>query len=156
LNLTFPEGVAPDEKLLSAFKPLAKEFGLDSPKAQKLVDLYVGQMKASVDAQNAAWVEQQKKWGEEVKADKELGGAQFDATKQKLKAVFDSFDKDGAIRKAIHELGLSNHPALVRLAVRVHAAIGEDSVAARTANAPSAPDADAVMRARYPTMYPKE
>jgi hypothetical protein len=53
-----------------------------------------------------------------VKSDKELGGQNFDSMKVEVARFFNAFDKDGSIRGAIREMGLGNHPALVRLAFR--------------------------------------
>jgi hypothetical protein len=148
-----PEGFKADDKLLAGFKPLASEFGLDVPKAQKLVDLYAGAVKASALAAETAWAEQQGKWAEDVKADKELGGAAFEKTKVDVARFFGAHDKDGSIRQAINELGLGNHPALVRLAVRASAALAEDGTALRQAAGGGETDAQAVLRARYPSMF---
>jgi hypothetical protein len=156
VEVTLPEGVAPDDQLLASFKPLAKELSLDSAKAQKLVDLYAGALKAHADKSSAAWAAEQSKWAETVKSDKELGGAQFDSTKVGVKKFFDTFDRDGSIRKDITSLGLGNHPALVRLAARAAKLISEDSVAGSSAPAGDGLSSDDILAARYPTMFPKQ
>jgi hypothetical protein len=46
-----PEGVKPDDALIAQFKPIAKELGLKSEGAQKLVDLYAATVKAQGEAQ---------------------------------------------------------------------------------------------------------
>lgn len=155
IELKLPEGVTPDDALITKFKPLAKELGLDSAKAQKLVELYAGSMQASVEKTNAAWSEQQTKWATEVKSDKELGGAQFEATKTEVRKFFNAFDKDGSIRKEIAALGIGNHPALVRLAARAAKSIGEDSVAGRSASGTGEQSGQELLRHRYPTMFPQ-
>ena len=152
VEIKVPEGITPDDALLSQFKPLAKEMGLDSPKAQKLVDLYANAVKQNVVRMENEYVKQQAGWKESVKADPELGGQQFEATKVEVGRFFNAFDKDGSIRKEIAALGLSNHPALVRLAVRAAKLVKEDS-----SSVPSAPGNGALSEAemlqrRYPTM----
>jgi hypothetical protein len=153
VDFKVPEGVAADDEVVKAFKPLAKELGIKSEGAQKLVDLYAGVIQKSHAAAEAAFAKQQGDWAEAIKSDKELGGAQFDSTKVEVARFFGAFDQDGAIRRDIAELGLGNHPALVRLAVRAAKAISEDSMAGRQASAASTPDPEAILRQRYPTMF---
>jgi hypothetical protein len=141
---------------MGKFLPIAQELGLDSPKAQKLADVYIGAVKDNLEAADADWKKQQATWASEVKADKEMGGQAFETTKVEVKRFFDAFDKDGSIRKDIAALGLSNHPALVRLAVRASKLVKEDSSAVPGAFSAAAPNDEAVLRARFPTMFPPQ
>jgi hypothetical protein len=149
IELKLPEGFKMNEK----FIPVAQELGLDSAKAQKLADFYIGTLQETQVASDAAWKKQQTDWVSEIKADKEIGGQAFESTKVAVARAFDAFDKDGSIRKEIHALGLGSHPALVRLAVRAAALLKEDSTALPTTATPQGPSEDEVLKARYPTMF---
>ena len=153
IELKLPDGVKPDEALLSQFRPLAKELGLDGPKAQKLLDLYLGSQKGQSDKVTAAWTEQQKQWSESIKTDPEVGGVNFDKSVTQARKFMATFDKDGSIRKELDALGIGSHPALVRLAVRAAKAISEDSVAGRAAPAAAGASDEDVLRQRYPSMF---
>lgn len=149
-----PEGVKPDDSLVAAFKPLAKELGLKGAGAQKLVDLYAATMKKNADAADAAFKKAQSDWRDAVKSDQEIGGQNFESTRVDVGRFFNAFDKDGAIRKAISEMGLGNHPALVRLAVRASKLLKEDSGSGSTAPGAGTMSDEEVLRARYPSMFP--
>jgi hypothetical protein len=147
-----PEGVKPDDALIAQFKPIAKELGLKSEGAQKLVDLYAATVKAQGEAQAESFKQAQTKWQADVKSDKELGGQNFDSMKVEVARFFNAFDKDGSIRGAIREMGLGNHPALVRLAFRAAKLLKEDSGAGDGAGG-GEPSDDDILRVRYPSMF---
>lgn len=154
IDVKLPEGVAPDTALIDEFKPLAKEMGLDSPKAQKLVDLFVKAQGAQAEKMQAAVTQQQEQWVTAVKADKEFGGPALDAN---VKVAMRAIDKFGSpeLKSLLNQSGLGNHPELVRFAYRIGKAFAEDSVAG-SSSAPTQRNDEAQLRALYPSMFPKE
>src|SRR5207253_2790667 len=90
-------------------------------------------------------------WLESIKADKEFGGAKFDATVAGAKSAEAQFFGEEA-SKLFKELGIENHPALVKGLSRIRAAISEDN-AAKVPSA-QAPGPESI-EAQYKRQFPK-
>ena len=133
-----PEGVTLDKAQVEAFTPLAKELGLTQDQAQKLVDLQLAQTTAAQTAQQAAWQQTVDAWAAETRADKEIGGAQFDAN---IGAAAKAIDKFGspALRQALDTSGMGNHPAFVKFCVAVGKQMSEGTFASGNAGSGGAP-----------------
>lgn len=117
-----PEGQELDANALSVFEPIAKELGLTQEQAQKLVDIY-----PQIQQQQAeAWSKQIAEWGEQVKADKEIGGDKFNASVGLAQRALDQFGNP-ELREYLNASGLGNHPALVRFCTKVGKSMAEDS-----------------------------
>lgn len=117
-----PEGQELDANALSVFEPIAKELGLTQEQAQKLVDIY-----PQIQQQQAeAWSKQIAEWGEQVKADKEIGGDKFTASVGLAQRALDQFGNP-ELREYLQVSGLGNHPALVRFCTKVGKSMAEDS-----------------------------
>ena len=121
-EFTPPEGQELDANALSVFEPIAKELGLTQEQAQKLVDIY-----PQIQQQQAeAWSKQVAEWGEQVKADKEIGGDKFNASVGLAQRALDQFGNP-ELREYLNASGLGNHPALVRFCAKVGKSMAEDS-----------------------------
>jgi len=121
-NFAAPEGQALDANALAVFEPIAKELGLTQEQAQKLVDIY-----PQIQQQQAeAWSKQIADWGEQVKADKEIGGDKFNASVGLAQRALDQFGNP-ELREYLNASGLGNHPALVRFCAKVGKSMAEDS-----------------------------
>ncbi|HFD3888017.1 peptidase [Serratia nevei] len=121
-EFTPPEGQELDANVLAVFEPIAKELGLSQEQAQKLVDIY-----PQIQQQQAeAWSKQVSDWGEQVKADKEIGGDKFNASVGAAQRALDQFGNQ-ELREYLNASGLGNHPALVRFCAKVGKAMAEDS-----------------------------
>jgi hypothetical protein len=119
-----PEGVEQlDPQALAVFEPIAKELGLSQEQAQKLVDIYpqIQQQQAEV------WSKQVTDWGEQVKADKEIGGDKLTASVGQAQKALDQFGTP-ALREYLHTSGLGNHPELVRAFAKVGKMMSEDKI----------------------------
>lgn len=156
-----PDGVQADDVLLGKFIPLAKELGLKSEGAQKLADLFIEAQKGWTERANAEGDKLRKGWVDELKSDKDFGGANFDANAQSArKAVMKYATKEE--RAWLDETGLGDAPQLVRMMARIGKAIAEDSIAGATAGngaVTAAQSEGARLRAMYPNspeMFPKE
>ncbi|MFP7325767.1 peptidase [Serratia marcescens] len=121
-EFTPPEGQELDANALAVFEPIAKELGLSQEQAQKLVDIY-----PQIQQQQAeAWSKQVADWGEQVKADKEIGGDKFNASVGAAQRALDQFGNT-ELREYLNASGLGNHPALVRFCAKVGKAMAEDT-----------------------------
>lgn len=131
IKVSIPDGITIDEKTLGEFKGLLVDAKLSpQDRAQKLVDLHVGALRAAADAPHQLWTKTQGEWQATVKADKELGGQNFDATRATItKGIQAVFGKDTQSADAAFEAfaytGAGNHPALVRLMYRVGKMLSE-------------------------------
>lgn len=151
-EVRLPEGIEPDSVLLEKFKPLAKELGLKSEGAQKLVDLAIEmQTKAAATATETAksqWEAETKKWAETVRADKEIGGADFEKNVAMAKQAVARFGGK-ELAEYLDASGLGNHPSLVKAFVKIGKEIAEDSSEGRRGSGPPKGASDP-MRERYP------
>ncbi|MCR0998664.1 peptidase [Serratia rubidaea] len=118
-----PEGQELDANALSVFEPIAKELGLSQEQAQKLVDIYPQLQQQQAEA----WSKQVADWGEQVKADKEIGGDNFNASVGAAQRALDQFGNP-ELREYLEASGLGNHPALVRFCAKVGKSMAEDSI----------------------------
>lgn len=119
-----------DDETMALAKSTFKEYGLTQEQAQKLIDLQNDlTLKQNDIAMRQIEAQQQEilnKWEAEVKADPELGGADF-------------YDKMAIARSAAVKLGcpealyqlseakMTNNPAIIRLLYRAGKALGESA-----------------------------
>jgi hypothetical protein len=116
-----PEGVELNTVAVDEFKAIATELKLPAEGAQKVVDLY-----AKLEQQRSeAFANQVQAWGDEVKADKEIGGDKLAENLAVAKKAVDAFGGD-EIRSLLDSTGMGNHPAVVRMMVKIGKAISED------------------------------
>jgi hypothetical protein len=151
----FPEGAEKDDALAGEFKKFAKEQGLDPEKAQASFEHLVKTRATTVEGlkTRAAEAHQQrvKGWSEALKADKEVGGAQYD---QNVTIAMKAVTKFGSpeFTEFLNKTGLGSHPEMVRLMLRVGKAISEDTIAGATGNASAKTEdsQDEKLRRQYP------
>lgn len=128
-----PENVAVDQSALEQFKGWASERKLNQEQAQGALDLHIKALKSAQEQQRQAWDHQIEKWADEIKADKEIGGAGFEANlglaktglqkvaTPELMALLNPFSPSNP-----KGLGLGNHPEIVRAFMRVGKALADD------------------------------
>lgn len=144
-DFTLPDGVKVDPEIDTEFKTLAKEANLPQAVAQKVIDL---QLKANAKAATAAAEANQTMrtdWQNQVKTDKEFGG---DRLNQSLATAQKAIKQFGD--PALNELmaaGLGDHPAFIRFAIKVGAAVSEASIVTGAKPAHSTPES-----VLYPTL----
>jgi hypothetical protein len=117
-----PEGVELNQEDLGKFTAIAKELKLPADAAKKFVDLAPAREVARAEA----FAKQVETWGEQVKADKELGTAENLATAKKAIDTFGTPE----LRDLLNTTGMGNHPEVIRLALAVGRAISEDKIVA--------------------------
>lgn len=125
-DLVIPEGMALDQTAADALFEYGKKAGL----SQKAIDGIVGiQVDLNTRAQEAAtkeWTETVKTWDKTAKADKEIGGAEYDANMGKAAAARDTFGS-AEFNAWLDDTQLGSHPEMRRFLVRVGKAMGEGS-----------------------------
>lgn len=127
-DLKMPDGVELDQEMLGALGPEFKELGLTHKQAQALADKYTEILQGRAQQQAEQWSETVSGWVEEAKADKEIGGDNWDATVEAGQRAVERLGTP-ALRDALNSSGLGNHPELIRIFAKVGAMIGEDDPA---------------------------
>lgn len=111
-----PEGFELDETVSKEASDLFKSMNLPQAAAQSLVDFYIKQTQAAVDAPLRMVQEQNDRWIDEVKADKDLGPKIAQVRTTISKAIDGLGDpilaKD--FRTAMDFTGAGNHPAFIK------------------------------------------
>lgn len=131
-DLKAPEGVQVEKAHLDEIAAYAKENGLTPAVAQKQLERELGlrtSITAKVTEQATAALRNtsEKVWPDQVKADKELGGAAFAENMATAKRAIDRFGSP-ALKQALNETGLGNHPELVRFCVAIGKQIADDNI----------------------------
>lgn len=114
-KLTLPSGLKADDPALASLGALVGDDKLSpQERAQKLIDLYAGEVKKAGEASTLAWTNQNTEWVKQVKADADIGGAKFEATKTTIAKAIDSLGaaQAAAFREALDVTGAGNHPAV--------------------------------------------
>ena len=124
-DFTMPEGVTLDKAMLEVFAPIMKDVGLDQEQAQKLVDAQAAQVQAQQQQMQDSFSEQVEGWLNETKADKVMGGDNFEETAGFASKAIESFGTP-ELKTLLNETGLGNHPEMVRLMSSVGRAVSED------------------------------
>jgi len=128
IQVTPPGGMPMDEEALDAFLPIAREIGLTSDQAQRLVDLYAERIAAQTMGQDEAWSRQLDSWMAECRRDPEIGGPNFEPKVAVARQALDRFGTDD-LKGLFDSFGIGNHPELVRLFYRIGRQTQEDGVA---------------------------
>lgn len=136
-----PEGYKLDDAALGEWSGVFKELNLTQEQAQKLVEMDAKRFTAanSPEAQQKAAIEsrnqQVAQWETELKQDKDLGGANFEANvgvAQKAMAEFGTPE----LRTMLEQSGLGTHPEVVRFFHKVGKELGEGSLHRTTTEQP--------------------
>ncbi len=145
-----PEGVEADEETFETFTAAAKEAGLSQEQAQKFVDTYFEMGKKSAEKLQATIETQSKTWRDEVVADPELGGENFDTTRANVATVAQNIPEFGKVFGLFSDWGVANNPDVVRAFNALGKLFSEDSFKAGNDNGSvSSPAAEKVL---YPNM----
>ncbi len=126
-DIKAPEGMTLDLEMLESFTPVFKELGLTNEQTQKLVDVYAPHMQQTAEKQQEEALKQFKKTVEGWKADtiKELGNDKD----KKLAFAAKARNKfgDESFLEMVNDLGVGNHPSMVRFLIKVGKTISEDA-----------------------------
>jgi hypothetical protein len=110
-----PDGQVVDQALAEKVKSFSKELGLSPEQAQKVYDRDVSLHAGLETSALQTMKEQNAKWFQELKADKEFGNDKFGENSEAVKRAFEYGDSDGSVRKGLTEAMHENWPPLVRM-----------------------------------------
>ena len=152
-----PDGYEMDETVGKEVTTLFKEIGLDQPSAQKLLDFYVAKASDAAEAPYRLWVDTQKEWVDQIKADPDLGKRLPEVKATVAKAIDGLGDPKLAadFRQAMDVTGAGNHPAFVKAFWKLAQMVtegGHVSGKGPSAEGQKAPDAAPLTAAR--ALYP--
>lgn len=116
-EFTAPAGVELDADAVGEFSGLAKELKLPQAQAQRVVDVGVKMRQKAEAAFTAQMTKIHSDWIESSKADKEYGGAAFDANLATAKLALQGEAPEFV--KMLNETGLGNHPEMIRHLYRI-------------------------------------
>ena len=126
-DFTAPEGVELASEAVEGFKSIAKELNLSQDAAQKLVDYHVKHSSEQAEKQATAFKEMSEGWAAASKADKEIGGAEFDKNVAAAGKAIKEFGTPELV-SALNTSGLGNHPEVVRVFAKIGKTMTEDNV----------------------------
>lgn len=139
---TYPEGFTEDAEVMAGIKATLAKASVPPEIAQELVTTHVEQLKAAVAAGVAAsqtqFSEMNSKWVTEINAMPEFQGEAKKQTSATLGRVWDEFGSPEA-KEAFNLTGAGNNPAIVRMFLKMAAALSEGRPAAPGAPAGSSP-----------------
>ncbi len=152
VEISIPEGLVADEKVLGEFKALAKEVGMSSEAASKMVEWQLRREQAYLQELDAEQVQQKEAWVKELKGDKEFGGDKYEHTLHDAKAALLKFGGADAAT-VFREFGLAEHPTLIKMFANIGQAIKEDNSATDGAPTGGEPSRQQVLASMYPSMF---
>lgn len=151
LELKYPEGLL-DAEQQKSFTALAEKLGLPGEKAQALVQHYGEIAAAAAKSAEAAFAAQQEQFRAAIESDKELGGANLEATKAAAQRALKKFASPELMELFGH--GLGNHPEVARFVARVGKAMAEDTVAGTTKSTTNGElTEEQFLKRLYPSMH---
>ncbi len=106
----------------------AKARGFSNSEAQDLVKEIEGVAGGITTRQQAFLQSEAKRWETEVKADKDLGGTNYDNTVKNINRVMEKFapGENNPLRTILNSTGYGNHPEWVRFINAIGKAMAED------------------------------
>jgi len=126
-KLTLPEGFTVDDETSKSFTDLINDASLSpAEKAQKLVDLQVGLATKSSESAAAQWVEVQKQWQDQARADPVIGGDKLEPALGAIAKLIDSQGEAAAsIRQVMDLTGAGNHPVMIKFLSKIASEFSE-------------------------------
>lgn len=140
LEISLPEGMQLSDEQLSAFKDFAKGVGLTGEQASKAAEF---QHKLNQEAVQA-WAEKGKAWATEIKEDPKYGGDNLATTVANARKAVDLGGEP--VRTLLDDLGVGNHPALVRWLADLGEHFQEDRGPGGAGGSSKATEADTLAR----------
>lgn len=130
-----------DTATLDAFSPVLKKHNVTQEQAQELANVLATQQKAQTEAFTKQledetfaveqvghmFAQQRDKWAAALKADKDIGGKNYDTNVKSMQRALARFGSP-ELKQLLENTGLGNHPALAKFCLQVGQKISEDTV----------------------------
>jgi len=125
-SLTMPEGIEVDQELIDALGPDFHNLGLTNRQAQQLADRFIEIQGRRGKAASEAWAGRVQGWADEVRRDREIGGAKWAGTVGSAQRALSRLGTP-ALREYLNTSGGGNHPEMIRIFAKVGSMIQEDN-----------------------------
>lgn len=116
--LKLPDGMPADQPAFLDFKAEAAELGLPANAAQRLVDKIAPKMQEALEAPYKAWADMQAEWIASIKADKDMGGPNYQRNiavcAKGIDALFPDVKENAAFREVLAVTGMGNNPLMFK------------------------------------------
>lgn len=126
-EVELPEGMELDSEFVAAATPVLKELGLDQEQANKLAKMQADYMAATAQASIESAQQIVKGWVDTAKADKEIGGGEWDETVRLGNSVIRQFGTPELVQDVMVGQGIGNHPEVIRLLARIGKHVASDT-----------------------------
>ncbi len=123
-ELELPEGMKFSESERELFNAQAKELKLDNAGAQRLLEISKQNQLSQVEAHQ----KQVSAWQDEIRKDKDMGGAAFESTVAYAKAGLQKYDQSGELLSILEQTGYGNNPHVIRFLSAIGRTHAEDKV----------------------------
>lgn len=117
-ELKVPKETLLPESVVEDITAIAKEQGLSNDQAQKMLDMQSEALSQYSQTLSQQFNEQVTTWGEEIKADKELGGDNLTASAEYAKRAVTEFAGEEFLQE-LDTTGYGNHPKLFKMLVNI-------------------------------------
>lgn len=149
LAIKLPDGVQADQKLLDGYIGAAKKLGLSQAQAQGISDYFIAAQTEQAKGWEGALKSAVAKDEATLRADKDWGGANYDATTRAAESALKQFFPE-SFAKTMQDLGMHRSPDFVRGLAYLRSLIAEDSVGDKR----TAPGVDNSRSAELKRMFP--
>ena len=131
IKILLPEGVQVDEAEVKAFMPTFQEIGLNSEQASKLAKVYAEQRQTARQAAVEAYEAKSQQMFEELRADKEFGGAKHEENLACAREAIKRCPNHPQLTAQLVEYGVDNLTELVKAFAFLGRGMREDSSGSR-------------------------
>jgi hypothetical protein len=125
-DIKLPEGVQADKPMVEGFVALVNEHKISPALQAALIDLQSKSIQALSAKDSENWNATQGQWEKDIKADKDFGGQNYDATIADVGKFMAAFGND-EVRAAFDLTGAGNHPAIIKMLATAAKMIKEGS-----------------------------
>jgi len=113
-QINVPEGYEIPSETMKEIDTIFRRNHISNDGAQELVDFYDRQTKEAMEAPYELWADTQQKWVDEMKSDRELGGANLNRTLSVVSRFINAMPNAKEFKEALNYTGAGNHPAIIR------------------------------------------
>lgn len=113
-DIKLPDGVTVDQPLMDSFLELVNDQKLTpAERTQKLIDLQLEAQQKASEAGSQAWADMQTNWQNEVKNDKDLGGANLQPTLDSIAKLVETYGSPELV-EVMNITGAGNNIHVIR------------------------------------------
>ncbi len=151
-DFDLPDGIEMNKSYMDKVGPIFKELNLSQDQAQKLISAHVSHVQEGEAGRTEQVVQLHKDWLNEAKADKDIGGDNFDKSLKAANAAVNQFGSQD-FKHLLRVTGLGNNKEIIRVFSKIGGLLKEDVPGDNKVTATS--QKVDVLTAMYPDDVPK-